>query len=243
MIVAKGKGIFSPGNDFLGTTDNRHDGEDCYALDTTKMQLQAPLGPLYTYAPSTTHVQQGEWYFVAVTYNGQQISLYTIPMDPAKQLTQISPFYTSALTGSMGSNIDPLTIGSYNMQQYPYWINGAMDELAIFNRGLSNSEVYSIYDYLWNATLSVGNNEAAGDVRLYPNPATSQLNISGHLGSNTATVEVYNIPGQLVLAEQVSTTGGQLQHSVNTSKLPTGTYTLKLTADGAVKNIRFTVQQ
>ncbi|RYE26207.1 MAG: T9SS type A sorting domain-containing protein [Sphingobacteriales bacterium] len=246
-ILSKGFQGKSPGNYYMGFSDNRYDGEDGFAYDTSKMQLEPSFGPVYITSPAGPYVHIGQWFLVAATYSGDEMAFYTIPMDRERKLTSITPDYTGTVTGNMGSNTDALTLGYQDVTTFPYWFNGAMDEVAIFNRGLSNTEIYSIYNYLWSgsggSTTAVANNQLMAGISTYPNPATDMLNIRAQLNASTAQLEVYNAMGQKLLAENVTATSGNLQHSMNTSNLPTGIYTLKLTAGGAVKTMRFTVQR
>ncbi|MDW5287705.1 chondroitinase-B domain-containing protein [Formosa sp. PL04] len=72
-------------------------------------------------------------------------------------------------------------------------------------------------------TLSVSENTLAQSLRIYPNPAQFELNISD-AKQELKTVEIYNIQGQLVLSQSVKS---EVSTRINVSNFSTGTYILK----------------
>jgi hypothetical protein len=75
-----------------------------------------------------TSLNTGEWYCVAATYNGNEIKLYLNG--------QIDGTATS--TGTFEISANNLQIGGNSGDAY---FNGTIDELAIFNRALSDAEI------------------------------------------------------------------------------------------------------
>ncbi len=243
-IVAKGKQRLTPGHYYLGISDNRADGEDCYAYDATQMQAEHMFGLVFTPQPPGHFVPAHTWYFIAATYNGQETNIYAVPMDPQMKLEGIAPYFIAPAGGNMGINTDPLTIGLHDMQLYPYWFNGAMDEVALFNRGLSNTEVYQVYSYLWGATLSVEGSGLLNDITAYPNPASNNITIAGSIaGAGSIQMEVYNAMGQRLMAEHIAAGNGILQHKLNTANLPAGLYNIRLNAAGISRSINISIQR
>ena len=97
------------------------------------------------------------WYHVVGTYNGSTLLLYINGVLQAETAT-ISGIY---------SNTDPVTIGSFEVNNKDYWFNGTIDEVAIYNRTLSADEILNHYrlgegEYYWkvNATDGVLSNES-----------------------------------------------------------------------------------
>jgi len=60
----------------------------------------------------------------------------------------------------------------------------------------------------------------------YPNPTMDVLNLRAN--SSIDTVELYNMLGQKVISQEIGATTSQ----VNVSNLATGTYIMKVTAEG-----------
>jgi hypothetical protein len=84
-----------------------------------------------------------------------------------------------------------------------------------------------------NGILGISDNVLEG-VRIYPNPAQSQFNISN---AETATVQVYNLLGQLV--DTRSNISNNEQFDI--SRLQAGTYLVKIAIDKAVRVERLVI--
>ena len=83
-------------------------------------------------------MQTGTWYLVVYTYGKQSSKLYI-------DGEMITSFVTK---NKIGKNKDDLFLGRKDNAQYPYWFNGVMDEIRIYNRTLSADEVTELYEEL-----------------------------------------------------------------------------------------------
>ncbi len=86
---------------------------------------------------------------------------------------------------------------------------------------------------LKSAATAVGNIEAVDQLIVYPNPATSRLQLSGAL--NTASgvrLSLTNAVGQTVYQKDVAHNGGQLMEDIDLSGLSNGVYLLTLGGAG-----------
>lgn len=99
--------------------------------------LQQTFG--FTYAGDTTQkIDKERWYFICGTYDGAYAKFYvngklvSINFIPAK-------FF---------NNPHDLFIGKLNDWQYPYWFNGSIDELRIYNRALNKNEIRQLYTHI-----------------------------------------------------------------------------------------------
>lgn len=72
----------------------------------------------------------------------------------------------------------------------------------------------------------------ANDLRAYPNPVSNVLNLS--YSTNIESVEVFNLLGQQVAAKSVNAPSYEL----NVSDLPSGTYLVKVNAEGGSKTVK-----
>lgn len=116
------------------------------------------------------------------------------------------------------------TTGSYDA----YSVSRKARYVKIIGRGNETNDWNSISDvkFYYNAdNLSVDDDKLvnSNNILLSPVPAKNILNISGVSLNNTA-VEVYNISGVLVQSTVVNSASS----SIDTSKLPTGVYFLKM---------------
>lgn len=93
----------------------------------------------------------GTWYhLVGVHRNGSGMELYVNGL-----LANSTSNY-----GTIGGNEKSLTIGSMDLSGYEYWVNGSLDEVAIWNRSLSALEIQNIYSSQAGKYLASGSYES-----------------------------------------------------------------------------------
>ncbi|MES2798143.1 MAG: T9SS type A sorting domain-containing protein [Bacteroidota bacterium] len=76
--------------------------------------------------------------------------------------------------------------------------------------------------YSFSKIISIKNNNTNSSIKLYPNPAISELNIENMEGNS---VEVININGQKKIYNVLK--NSNLKGNINVSDLPTGLYILR----------------
>jgi len=86
-----------------------------------------------------------------------------------------------------------------------------------------------------NGILGVGDNDF-NEVIIYPNPASSILNIKNAENSN---IEIYDILGRVILSK----TNISMEETINVSNLNNGTYILKITNNNQVKTEKFIISK
>lgn len=86
-----------------------------------------------------------------------------------------------------------------------------------------------------SVAAGVGINDVENNISIYPNPASSVLNVNAN--SNIQSVEVMNQMGQTI---QIELANG-LNTQINTSSLSNGVYMLRVTTENGVINQKFTV--
>jgi hypothetical protein len=95
--------------------------------------------------------------------------------------------------------------------------NGAIDDLKIYNREITNAEVLSLFNN--NTTLSTSEYYSKNmEVKLVPNPVNDVLNIETSL--ELKSIEIFNTQGQKVLKSN--------QKQINVSNLSSGIYMIKI---------------
>ncbi|MCB0753614.1 MAG: LamG domain-containing protein, partial [Ignavibacteriae bacterium] len=90
--------------------------------------------------PSNSIINNGEWYFIVGTWNGNEFKIY-INGNLENSLK------TNAQIGNYNSD---LFIGTYGGKINEYAFKGIIDDIIIFNKELSSSEI----DYLYSTTKS-----------------------------------------------------------------------------------------
>lgn len=147
VLFARGS-QYKPGFYMLIMFDNAYDNGDCYKMDTSKNVFAGAGGNLVSTSPNTdfrytpTVVTQ-TWYCVITTYDGNAIKTYV-----NGALMSTAPI----ASGTMGTSTEGAAIGASRYGkyiQYPYWFNGIIDDMRLYNRALSANEV-SQYCGLFN---------------------------------------------------------------------------------------------
>jgi hypothetical protein len=103
-------------------------------------EVYVPSGLLQVHSPITT----GKWYFGAGVYDGTSLSFYLGQWNgqPLEPLTVTSQSGSGAIINSLGElwiGADPANPGSARS------FNGAIDDVRIYNRALTASEVNVVY--------------------------------------------------------------------------------------------------
>jgi PKD repeat protein len=134
-IIMKGYTDYLDGNYLLTFDDNYGtNGNNCYN-DKPDKERQS------FYAAGATPIAKkfivpGKWYLLTYTYDGTTASLYVDCNLQAKGTLRNYDF----------SNDHDLFIGKMNSQQYPYWFNGLLDEVRMYNRPLNKNEILALCD-------------------------------------------------------------------------------------------------
>ena len=133
---------------------------------------------------------------------------------------------------------DPIIVpGIYNEF---HRILGSTDELEASNiymvkaYAVVNGQTYYGPEYTFQ-TWTEGVNELGQNMKVYPNPTSSVLNVEGEDMTN---IEVYNTVGQRVMKQEVN--GNKAQ--INTESLGNGLYVIRIFAnDGTMQSCTFSV--
>jgi len=128
---------------------------------------QAPLPGTYNPVIDTSL-----WDCVIATYDGDSTRLYVNGV--LKQ--------TFDVTGPMGTNTHDLFIGRKNSAQYPYWVNGKIDDIRIYNRVLNTQEIFALCGC--NSAPPISNLITTNDTSVCSS-GPIQLNTNQNIDSNS----------------------------------------------------------
>ena len=92
----------------------------------------------FIYTDGHTHITPGVWYHVAMTYDASSGTL--------KLYVNGTNDVTVSSSGNIIRTSAPLYIGGSPNPNYPYYFPGLIDEVDIFDRALSASEIQAIYN-------------------------------------------------------------------------------------------------
>jgi hypothetical protein len=130
-ILSKGTANYMPGNYALRFDDALYtEGKGCSGgqlNDSLHMNFRATGTPLKPYAP---FIEKDKWYHVVYTNDGSTATLY---VDCA--IKYAVPFKETFI------NNEDLFFGKTNDEFFPFWFKGDLDDVRIYGRALSKTEV------------------------------------------------------------------------------------------------------
>ncbi len=92
----------------------------------------------------STYIRAGRWYKIIFTYDGVTAKLYI--NGQLKASNQTSTTFTPSDA--------PIYIGASPDSQYPYWFTGVIDEIRIYNKALTQSEIETLTQSIDAGTTS-----------------------------------------------------------------------------------------
>jgi hypothetical protein len=97
---------------------------------------------------AASHSTLNQWHHIVASYNNST-ETFSIYVDGKKQAEEKYPGF-----GSIGINSNSLYIGSYRW--LAHWFQGLQDELAIWNRALTDSEIEQLHNLTSPQNISTG---------------------------------------------------------------------------------------
>ena len=117
-------------------------------VDTTKETFYSSLGGYFD--PNLLHVHTNTWYHVVEVCDSITANIYVNGTLLKANSTTAIPFNTPY----------DLFFGRYvDINTTPYWLNGILDDIRIYNRALDSTEVIALY----NAPNPVASNDCANE--------------------------------------------------------------------------------
>lgn len=215
----------------LQYSDNAFDNVDCGKLDTGKtvfygnFRNKALKVPNSVWQYSPTIVTQN-WYCVVSTYDGDTNKVYVDGV-----LMTTAPL----TSGTIDSTTDGIALGASmnnDFNRFPYWLNGVVDDIKLYNRVLSESEVSEYCNSFVQTSDTTDTTTSVmsviledRDVNVYPVPAKGSITIATNIYHPDGTIAIYNSVG-IKLIEEKHTAA---KTSVNVSNLNSGIYLITLT--------------
>jgi hypothetical protein len=199
QFISKGYPYFVPGNYGLGLGDDN----PCGSFNPNGVRLITQNGNGSPTFALGNYISLNKWYFFAGTIGPNLINQYQVEMNPLLKETSISPINSYTAIANIGTNAESISIGRHLNPQYPYWVNGDIDELILFNKALTSSEIYSVYDYLYGSPNSSSNIELLDNNPFQVSNTSSEISIETN--ETNYSILVYNSVGQLILSKNQCT--------------------------------------
>ena len=195
--------------------------QECFLTGATA--TSAPLSPASTTAFNySPHIVTNKWYNVVGTFNDTVYKLYV-----NDTLVNTATITTPGVP--IGATTEGLSIGydTYDsIGGYPYQFKGIIDDIKLFNRALSGTEVHGY-------TTGIQSVDRQAEITIYPNPAHNSISIRN---AQNSTLNMYNVLGGKVYEGNINNANEQL----NIEHLAPGTYlTQFIAADGSSFSLRF----
>lgn len=181
---------------------------------------------------SNEPIIEGKWYhFVAVVgdfyntgfLNGEEMTdrWYNFGDENDSQFFEDAP------------NPERMWLGKGHWDRTVQYLEGAIDELRIYNRPLSAKEISGLYADTNSTASHTGYQRKTGQgVRIFPNPAGEVVMYDLRTaGMDFRLLEIFDIYGKLILQKPVDALSGTL----NTAHFKAGIYTLKFVGEQGIK--------
>jgi gliding motility-associated-like protein len=133
-ILAKGDADYKVGNYFLRFDDAYYSNFQHCGPPVANNTRQTFYGINSAPLADPPYIQPGTWYNVIYTSDGTT----------AKTYVNCRLVNTGASNGITFTNTDDLYLGRLNSSAFPYWLNGDLDEVRIYNRVLNEDEVKAL---------------------------------------------------------------------------------------------------
>jgi hypothetical protein len=155
-----------------------------------------------------------EWNHITITMSNNVQKLYVncnlVSTD--NSFTFITPYYGNTPEAKIGAR-----------QTNTNFFHGNIDDVRIYNRALSISEIVALCE---EGLVSIDEQPENQNIQIYPNPTNSTItiNIKANASVNGYKVEINNLLGQTVYVSTMNTT----KKTIDLSTLENGVYFVKI---------------
>jgi hypothetical protein len=191
-----------------------------------------PIGQVYIggeqNAVGTATLPLGTWSHLAVTYDGAVLRLYV-------NGTQVG---TKSIAGQITPTTGALRIGGNNI--WPEWFQGLVDEVRIYGRALSQTEIQSDMNTPVGPPAPPDTTPPSAPTGLAATTAVGRANLSWNAATDNVGVHHYNVHRSTTANFTPTTANRIAQPTTNSyvdSGLAGGTYYYRVTAEDAAGNV------
>ena len=192
QLISKGGGNYNPGNYALRYDDALYSkgmGCDGAMCDTLHQNFRG-TGTVLTPYPGD-FIKKGQWYNVLYTNDGKTARLY---IDCELKYSVIFP--------ETFTNTEDLFFGKSDDDFFPFWLNGDLDDIRIYNRALNDAEIFALCNDkkelkpeppppVKEVELEKRNNELVKEITVENDSLTVTLYDNGEIDGDSITL-IYN---------------------------------------------------
>jgi hypothetical protein len=174
----------------------------------------------------TTNIADNQWHHVISVVN---VNEWQVWVDCSLEADLTTSTGSPSVSGA-----EPLIIGKWGFEN-SYHTSGNIDEVRIYNRALTPTEITMLCDESQFLSTDLNFNDV-NDINIYPNPATDVVTISLRGGEK---IEIVNTLGEIILRTEVVTT---TVLTLNISTWAKGMYIVNLTSSEGTRSKKLIVQ-
>ncbi len=154
------------------------------------------------FVESSSTVNINQWTLITASINSLTMKIYVNGV--------LENTVTQNNNNSFGTNTDPLYIGKHDYLNHPYFFNGIIDDIGIWNRALTPQEIQQLYtssypqSYLWST------GDTTPTINVTPTVTTKywvRVSNGSHFCTDTVTVTVSQPPTNLISQDTIKACG------------------------------------
>ena len=210
-----------------------------FADGTVNLQVSGGTAP-YNFSidgvMDMNQLEEGTYYYLVTDDSGCELQDSFLINEPPVLFISDAIIVNSTTSNSMDGSIDIIPQGGTGSYSFEWYLEGVLVSNDEDPAGLApgvytcivtdeNDCVYTSLDYIVEATTSSNEIAILNDLKVYPNPASEQLNIllsSEEFRINK--VNVISIDGKVVISKTVNNN----TNSINVSSVQSGVYMLQM---------------
>lgn len=260
--VAVAKGIWTAGTfinlaaPFAYSGTGTENGADQWitfrSVRISKLDPSTNSVALKNFGSSTVNIS-GYWFCNFPAYGQVSSMTSTVMLNPGEEINIASSVNFAVADGEFGLYNTNSFGSSSALEDYIQWGNaGHQRESVAVAKGIWDAgtfiNVAPPFEYTGNgsqdgvafwSTLGVEDFEQVGNIKLYPNPSNSILNITAQNAGTNGTIEIYSIVGKKVLSQKLELSEAT---KIDVSDWDSGVYLVKISSDTGEETKRFVKQ-
>lgn len=259
--VAVAKGIWNAGTfinlaaPFAYSGTGTENGADQWitfrSVRISKLDPSTNSVALKNFGSSTVNIS-GYWFCNFPAYGQVSSMTSTVMLNPGEEINIASSVNFAVADGEFGLYNTNSFGSSSALEDYIQWGNaGHQRESVAVAKGIWDAgtfiNVAPPFEYTGNgsqdgvafwSTLGIEDFEQVGNIKLYPNPSNSILNVLVQTTGGNSTIEVYNILGKKVISQELLSEATK----IDVSGWNSGVYLVKISSDNGEETKRFVKQ-